>query len=237
MALLTLDIETLPVMDNRLTEWFAERDEEFANIKAGGQFKNPESIAKEVARKQEEFKATQDEAFRKTALDPMLLTVFCISVYNAFDGQVVSFTWDNFKHGDNIFEAEGRMLRAFESFLAENNIGLNSLAGHNIIGFDIPALRIAFARHDINVRHMFDGLVLDTMRELKGYNGFITLEKSLKLFGIKSSAPEGAIKGDAVHEAFVNGEFRKIVEHCEADVKDTHKLAKRLANARFAWKY
>jgi hypothetical protein len=109
--------------------------------------------------------------------------------------------------------------------------------GHYITGFD---LRFIWQRCVINgvkpvINIPYDAKpwsnnIFDTCIEWKGQYGSSSSNQSMlcKAFGIKSQ--EG-IDGSEVYNAYLNGEYQKIIDHCRDDVEQVRELYKRMTFA------
>lgn len=111
-----------------------------------------------------------------------------------------------------------------------------TVCGHNIIGFDLPTVRIKCFEEGMDLEIIPDGIndcdkkpwdlakkVLDTMELIKGtyfYN--MSLDSACMLKGIESSKDD--ISGPYVSQVYYNEGVRRIATYCNKDVIATAKL-------------
>tara|TARA_R110000764_G_scaffold21925_1_gene55026 strand:- start:2884 stop:4710 length:1827 start_codon:yes stop_codon:yes gene_type:complete len=143
--------------------------------------------------------------------------IHCISVLSEDDNKVVSFSGDSVKTG------------------VEFLIGHDLVVGHNIIGFDVPAIKKLYP--DTKFPMLRDTLVMasaiysdirstdlqkpDFPRELSGRH-------SLKAWGVRM----GFLKGDFGESTDWSECTPEMIKYCEQDVAVTFKLYKTLLNAK-----
>jgi hypothetical protein len=229
---LFLDIETIPALDAHRMLMFRRAEEEEKNaITAGANFKKPESIANEIERKRAAFDASAGERYAKLALDPVMLTVVCIG-YAAENGEVRQIMSPSHDERDLLI----RFYSVLRSFRREFTNGkIEGIVGHNVRDFDLPALRFAYARHELPVPEMlrlneFTGRenvpVYDTMKATAGYGKYIKQAKLAELLQIPDTGDETT--GADVFKEWTAGDYQSIAKHCAADVHTVREIYERL---------
>lgn len=164
-----------------------------------------------------------DHYKKNAALKPEFNKIVCISVgfikgsklyYKAFTGDQKSIIED------------------FYTLLLDTKF---DLAGHNIINFDTPVVRLKAFEEGVTIlppRKVIDSgakpwdlaaSMFDTMEISKGtYYYNLSLDSMCMLAGIDT--PKDDIKGHQVTEAYYNGEIDRIAEYCNKDVIASAKL-------------
>ena len=170
-------------------------------------------------------KDTADTYNLKAALKPQFNRIVCITVGFVKKGVIYLKTLK----GD-----QKDIIRDFYDIL--NSQPKMVPAGYNIIGFDMPVVRLkAFEEGvEINIReslidsqkkpwNLTDSF-LDVMDVLKGsYFYPMSMDDACYMAGV-SSPKEGDIKGAEVSNAFYDGKIDEICEYCERDVEACIKL-------------
>ena len=108
--------------------------------------------------------------------------------------------------------------------------------GHNIVGFDLPALWFACLRNQVpyhslpfprGLKPWDTHTCIDTLWQLSGGNfkGY-SLAKMAKLFGLESKMPD--VDGSMVWSMYKQNLIEAIVDYCEDDVRLVRQLHKRM---------
>jgi 3'-5' exonuclease len=151
------------------------------------------------------------------ALKPEFNKIVCISV--------------GFVKGDTIYykAITGNQKDIIEEFYSIVNETGKLLAGHNIIGFDLPVIRLKAFESDVQIslpETLNDSgakpwtiaeNLFDTMDITKGtYFNNISLDSMCMLANIDT--PKDDISGSQVTETFYKGEIERIANYCNKDV-------------------
>lgn len=141
----------------------------------------------------------------------------------------ISYAFDNEEptclEGD-----EEKMLTKFWQAVREANL----FVGHNLLDFDLPFI---FQRSvilkikptvDISLRRYSQSPVFDTMHEWSKWDMSrkTSLDELCHLFDIPTSKSE--MDGSMVHQYYQKGKIDEIKNYCNADVKATREIYKRL---------
>jgi predicted PolB exonuclease-like 3'-5' exonuclease len=213
MTTLYLDIETLPAA------WEDEQIDAHAAASVPGNYTKPESIAKWI----EEHRI---ETWLRTALDWRHARICCIGV-------VVEVGHDVQEHTTIMLDehGEGKMLRELDVLIEQYTPDL--IVGHNVIGFDLPRLHIAAARHAVTslARRLAEyrghrHAVVDTMRLAMGVER-CRLGDLATALGLEGKSGDGS----QVYELWVEGRQDAIAAYCLQDVEVTRAVYRALVGA------
>ena len=221
LSTVCLDIETMTAPDDVINQ-------ELALFKAPANYKSPEAIAKSRA----EFEAKVRE--KSALLDGAPISVIALSDEQ---GDVVTFTWLNVE-GDTMLEngvyslrydSERDMLVGLRAWANDCLDEQSRIVGFNL-GFDLPHLRLAYARHGLklplflmpwtanpttDVMHVFTRFFSSKDSQ------FISLDEVTKRLGI---APEGKqLSGSDVPKYIEEGKHLDVVLYCGLDTVLTMK--------------
>jgi len=98
--------------------------------------------------------------------------------------------------------------------------------GHNILGFDLPAIMLRSIIHGIepckkiSLKKYSTKPVFDTMHVLGNWSNYISLDNACKRFGIEGKTGDGS----QVYEKWNADEYEWIHEYCRADVVKTKQI-------------
>ncbi len=217
---ITLDIETLPAID-------LSPEDRRALAVPPKNYKKPETIARWLDEHGE-------EAWLRTAFDPLQLRVLCVA-WAVDDGPVrsVSAEYTPEMTAGQCDAAERGLVRLLDSSLRDacSHGDLPVFVGHNIAGFDLPALLLRAAKYRCSdllrllPRERYSKRVEDTMQQAAGPNprpSWMRLDDLCRYLGIDGK-PEG-IDGSLVYQAWTEGQLPEIVAYCCHDVATTRKL-------------
>lgn len=158
-----------------------------------------------------------DHYQKNAALKPEFNKIVCISVGFVKGSKFYykSFTGD-----------QKEIIEGFYNLILDHKF---DVAGHNVIGFDIPQVRLKALECGVTIqppRKMVDvdakpwilaESVFDTMDMTKGtYYYNLSLDAMCMLAGVDT--PKDDIKGHQVTEAYYNGEIDRIASYCNKDV-------------------
>ena len=223
---ITIDIECIPTQEPKVAELVK------AKLKAPGNYKDPEKIAKYI-------EDHIDETLSKTALQPMgeLVCIGCAldeEDPKAFTRQVTGSMGEKLLLQDWI-----AWLRSLDQV---GKPAVPRFLGHNIIGFDIPRLWQRATVHGLVLPSYFPapwevsrwrpaGAVLDTMYAFSPEH-LLSLEMLATMFGIEQRYPLNPengkpITGIDVFSLWMTGEDRLIRDYCLEDVRVTREIAMR----------
>ena len=208
-----LDIETIPTQNPELIKHVSE------NVKAPGNYKDPEKIAAYIAE-------AADSEVLKTSFDGAYGHIICIS-YAIGDSDPSTLNIET-------VDDEKLMLEMFYS-------GLNAFVGdgwqnpvfvcHNIQGFDLPFLKkrsmILGVKPSPIIRFNskpWDANPYDTMMQWDAKN-FASLDKLCKAFCIDG---KGDVDGSMVYEMWKAGKHQEISDYCYDDVIKVRQLYYRM---------
>ena len=220
---LAIDIETAPAPDEAI-------DTLMADWKPPGNVKDP---AKIEARRVEAEEKAQEKA---SLLDAS--PIICIG-YGHTDASVIH-TLDHAALYDG-FGQESRMLDEFADCLAMACSSGTEIVGHNLLGFDLPKLRLAYIRHGIPIPPVLcyrpdrRQPVYDTMLNFRYFSTehnqdrFCSLELVCHTLGVEYD--DGGLKGKDVAAAYEEGRHDEIIRHCHADIATTIKVYRAMTGA------
>ena len=211
MKFITFDIETVPstTLPEGVTPEFTRE-----NVKLGNTI-DPVKVKEKFAKARAEF----DEALdKKMSLDPDLCEVVCFAIGSESEIDTETLIGDAWY------------------IIKENYLNHIPLVSYNGIAFDLPVLWHQAMKLNIPVSpQMYYDLTkrydnryhYDLMEILAGWDRskWKSLDFYLKLFGIGEKTGEGS----EIYGWWKAGEYDKIKEHCEQDVKLTAKLFEKLA--------
>lgn len=154
----------------------------------------------------------------KAALKPAFNKIICISVGTILNGELVikSFKGDEQDIVKNFY----RIVKKYDY-----------VCGYNVLGFDLPMIRIAALKTDPTIlkgtKQDFNDSgkkpwelkqIVDLMDVVKGtYFYPMSMEEVCYLLEIPSSK-DGGIDGSMVSKAYYDGKLDEIVSYCERDV-------------------
>jgi hypothetical protein len=203
------------------------------NLKPPANIKDPEKIAAKMA------EMAQKRAERAALLDASpILCIACRTDTGGFlfDGMnAPPFDVANWELITS--ENEKTMLQAFRTWADSMITPDTIIAGHNLIGFDLPKIRNAYIRHRLQLP-LFLGLalrnensaeIIDTMKIAKSFsmqhrdNLFISLDTLADILNIER--PKQAMTGAQVPAAHERGEYAPILIYCCIDTETTAQAA------------
>jgi DNA polymerase elongation subunit (family B) len=214
---LVFDCET-GVIDGatRFMETFTEKD-------APKNYKDPEAIAKWVAKKNQ-------AQLEKTSLDIDLARIVAIAYWHVGlpfpDGIEVKVASSE--------DSEARLLSWFAEALRSEAGGSRTLVGHNILDFDIPlvmrrALYLGVKFPDINIdRYRSPHKDIQQILSHNGKMTYRTKDFYCRRFGI---AVEDPMKGSDIQVAIAMKDWQGIANHARADVTKEALLAHRVISS------
>lgn len=221
---LTFDIETRPTRDEQIRR----RIEDEAEAKQPAN-----NVKKEIKAEwdtQEAIAARRDEAWRKTAVDPLLAELLVVS-FRA-DGEVYTLPCDMDEKA-----ALGQLSAAWGELTTAETVWI----GHNILGFDLPILLNRWRRHAILPPEHFPGYrngrwhgrIFDTMKNLPCSNGLglVSLDAACEAFAIQQMVVEWdgeKMHGGRVWDCYCADGIETVCTYCEADVQAEEALFHRL---------
>lgn len=204
-----VDIETLP----------CENPADAPAVKAPANYKDQEKIEKYIA----EHSA---DAYRATALDPLVGRILCIGY--AFDDAAPQVLWGS--------DALERFEREIDLYRSQNRWAPLHWVGHNL-AFDLGFLYLHAARAGLQKlcrsipwfpyqRAYFH----DTMAMAAGPGrDRVSLDRLAKFFGV---GQKDGLKGSEVFDAYLNGQIQQIAEYCANDVDLTRRVWRKLETYR-----
>jgi len=211
-----LDIETIPSQRNYV------RDRIWSAVEPPKNYTKPESREKWLAEHRNEV---ADKAWRETALDGGYGEVVCVC-FAVEDGVV------NVHDRPAMYNSERELLSAvFESIRLTVGGQSPTYVGH-CIGFDLKFLHHRAIVCGVNPRlgmpynaPPWRGMYIDTMYEWCGARGGIKLVELCDVLGIEV---DDEIDGAGVWDAWRDGDYAKVSEHCRADVLRVREIERRL---------
>ena len=133
-------------------------------------------------------------------------------------------------------QSDKQMLSELRAYLNEATSAGTELVGHNLLGFDLPKLRLAYLRHSLALPLCLQPPtpqrrqpVFDLMREFRYFSAehhderYVSLKTVLDTLGIER--PDD-IDGADVPKAYREGRHDKILEHARLDVELTMRAYK-----------
>lgn len=225
--LLFLDVETLPASDPAVKERL------LANLKAPGQYKKEESIARWI-------EENAEAEWRKTSLDGGYGELLCIGF--ALDDDEADVTMRFLDDGTEVASERDLLERFLGGLRAYTNGQPLTVVGHNIL-WDLKFLyhRAAVlglldhyraAKLPINPSP-YGGQVFDTSREWTWdpHRG-IALGELCDILGIENPKCEVngmLLSGATVYDFHLAGYHGEIIDYCARDVEAVREVYKRLA--------
>lgn len=212
-----IDIETIPTQETVMQEYVLK------NLKAPGNYKDPEKIAAYL----EEAK---EEALDKCGLDGATNHIICIGIA-IDDHEPVSFSAKK-------YQEEGKMLKEANEYMADNlQYHGNTIIGHNVSGFDLKVIRQRGIVLGVNTgiaipfhAKPWDLNPFDTMMQWDAKN-FIKLEKLALALGIQTKK---TMEGSEVYSAWKNGLHDMIADYCKNDVRLVREVYKKMIGVKNA---
>jgi predicted PolB exonuclease-like 3'-5' exonuclease len=157
---------------------------------------------------------------QKAALYSEFAKVVCISIGKIKDGVLKFKSYS----GDNEKELLNEFFSILEGLQA-NNSNLK-IAGHNLLGFDIPFLMRRGVINGLDLPSMIDiahlkpweiKFVVDTMSLWKG-TGYTNSSLINIAVALGLPSPKMDINGSETSEVYYRGEIDRIVKYCESDI-------------------
>lgn len=227
-----LDIETVPGQSQAIKDAImADLWRESIEIKAPGNYKDPEKIAEYISVEKTKLLNSYDERYRKTALSGTLGEVLCIGwAFNDDPARHMIRTLETPERGfmNDAWEA------IHEDWSRHDHGGDTVWIGHNIRDFDI---RFLFQRSVIlgtppGLTMPVDvgtttSLIFDTMTRWAGWGNRISLDKLCAALGIPGKAEDG-IDGSMIYDLAMAGEYERIGRYCEYDVERARSIHRRM---------
>lgn len=212
-----LDIECIPAQDPEVRARIA------ANVTPPARMSKPETIQ---AWEANDKPAAIEEAIAKTALDGAYGHVCCIG-WAVDDYSALSFIQDVDTNEENLLRD---FFREIEGVVPPYRNPV--IIGHNVIGFDIRFLWQRAIILGVQMPGWFprdpkpwSGEVFDTMLAWAGHRGFISMDQLCDALGIEG---KGDIDGSMVGQLWGEGRQAEIAEYCEADIRRTRAIHKRM---------
>ena len=174
-----------------------------------------ETIPSQMALESRQWKEYRDKKTmgnQDAALHPAFCQVVAICAVSNVTGLEFSHCGPN----------ETTLLGSFMDFCAQES----TLAGHNILGFDIPVLFNRMIANRIKVPALFNLIGrkpwevshVDTVQMLKNGQGpYLSLDSICFMLGVQSPK-EGSVNALGVWDAFNRGDYAQIKDYCMADV-------------------
>lgn len=239
-----LDIETLPAIDmpdaaraglarlpKRPEPGLVPSNWKDAAKIAAKQAENEARHTADLAAWIAECDALEDEAWRRTALDPLALRVLCVA-FAVDDGPARCLVADDYDQID-ADDSEAWLMQALDRELgdATRHGDLPTIIGHNVAGFDLPALLLRAAKYRctnllrILPRERYSKRIEDTMQLAAGPNprpSWMRLDALCRYFGVEGK-PDG-IDGSKVYDHWLAGNIDAIADYCRHDVETTRDL-------------
>ena len=222
MAVISLDIETIPIQDPTVKAAM-EKDvnDQIFNLSPPSSYSKPKQEEWLLA-KQDELKASVEEKYRKLSFDATSNHIISFAV-TSDNGDRRAFTVASL---DAINE-EKRIMREFFDYLSdfprELHGGALVFVGHNIVGFDLKIIQqrsmILGIRPPYNLpfnTKPWDLNPYDTMVQWDGRNS-VSMDKLCKAFGIQG---KGDVDGSMVYDMFLAEKFKEIADY---NLDDTDK--------------
>lgn len=236
--IITLDIETIPGQAPFVRDYYAksigkETAEALENVKAPGNYKDPDKIAdyiEDAKRKLIEGEENAiNEAVNKTGLDGAFGQVVCIGFDAADDGKPTTI------YGLDEAFVLNQFNTALDAAVKPSDLFSTTIVGHNVSSFD---LRFLVQRYIVNgIRpHQLIRLaseakpwekerVYDTMIQFAGVGNRISLDKLCTALGMPG---KGDITGADVWPLVQAGKLDEVAKYCESDVIKTRDVFKRM---------
>ena len=171
----------------------------------------------------------------RAALVPEFLKIVCVSAAFVLEtGQVKIQSFHS--------EDEKKLLQDVQKLLYRSGELGFFLCGHNVKGFDIPALGKRMMIHGLLPPKLLPGhdvkpwevKAVDTkdIWQYGGFGQFASLELMCVCMGVESSK-NMEVTGNKVHEAYwKNKDIEGIVKYCEKDVTQLIEVIKKLINLK-----
>lgn len=210
------DIETIPTDSAYFIEKALER------VKCPASIKKPESIAEWETNKRPALEA---EAISKLGLHGKSGCI--VSIASAFDyGPIDSVTGPD----------EKKIIEDFLNTVTEISNSergrFPTLIGHNIIGFDLPFLKVRCLANEIEIPRWFpldlkpwDNTVYDTMTRFGGARDYNSLDDICACLGIEG---KGEIDGSMVWDLWKSNKLNEIAKYNKSDVELVRKVWRKM---------
>lgn len=232
-----IDIETIPGQHESVRAALQiEADEQKAQIKAPGNYKDADKIAEYIEAKKAEIDASIDDKYRKTSFDGALGQIVAVSLAIGDESPINIYR-------DEWATAETEILTEMNSVLTEHT-KKNDLrpvfVGHNVVAFD---LRFIFQRsvllgvkpHPLIpfTARPWDESVFDTMTQWAGVGNRVSLDKLCRVFGIPTKGSEigDEIDGSKVWDFVQAGRIADVATYCGGDVERVREIYRRMTFA------
>jgi len=226
MKFITLDIETIPDQNlpESCTPVFDPSDLKMGNLK------DPDKIEAKIAEEKVKFKTSITKTM---SLDPAMaqLCTFCGIVFDTESGEEiekVSVQITKAYNGDDL-EAVTEGWALIQRMYGERT----PLVTFNGISFDLQIMFYRAIRQDVTVQpDMFKRLTqkysnffhYDLMQILAGWDRQRWHKLDFYLKAFKMNKDKEGMDGSQVYPAWQAGEYDKIQEYCESDVRSTAEL-------------
>ena len=187
----------------------------------------PPANIKDPAKLKARYNEARIKLAEKSALSDAA-PIICVALYDS-DGHMTTTRFE---------QSEESILQTLSNFLRDSVSAGTELVGHNILGFDLPKLRLAYLRHGLQLplclrppttQHRQP--VFDLMREFRYFSAehynsrYVSLKTVLETLGIER--PDD-IDGTDVPKAYAEGRHNEILNHTWLDVELTMRAYKML---------
>lgn len=224
MKQIFLDIETLPT---------AEENRQFVEKKLAKSF-----FKRGLDFSEAEFAMRAEIAFGETALSGSLGKLLCIGLAIDNSGKAEKpCVCGQDKDTKKLHLDEAKTLAQFWNHLERINFNADEdqIIGHNILGFDLPFLyhrsMICGVRPSkkLIAEKYWESPVYDTMLkwQMGKFREFVGLEELALAFGL-NCPKNGAVNGENLLDAYLDGKHEEIREYCLKDVLCTRELYYRM---------
>jgi len=226
------DIETIPTQrEDVIADMRADVEKEKLELKAPGNYKDPEKIAAYIETEKIKLDSNFDERYRKTALD-YRGEIFCICAAQN-DDEIMKFVKGQ---TNNEYEIIAAFFSWFDSL--RDNHGQRrayTLVGHNSNSFDWPFIWRRAVINNVPVTRSFprpleikpwSDKTHDTMIMWTGSpREFISQDRLAKALGLPG---KGDMDGSKVWDYVKEGRGQEVVDYCARDVETVRQIHKRL---------
>lgn len=175
-----------------------------------------------------------EEEYSDTALDSALGKILCIGYCEENEhGEIIERGVFGWREETKDFEPdEAGVLQDFWAYIKGFQTNLDTIIGHNILGFDLPFIIQRSVINSIKPTYKFDLYkyqkkpIFDTMLRWDFYvfKKSTSLKKLAYAFGLNCPKSGGDIDGSKVYQAHQQGRHEEIKQYCLRDVDTTHKI-------------
>ena len=224
MAICYIDIESAPTTNTDVIEAIR------SSIKHPNNISKPQTIEKWYA---ENAESAYQEAYRKTALDGLFGSI--VSISWAIDDNPVTgiIRLPDQPESDLLNMVLGQLANVSDS--RGNRVGISKWVGHCVSTFDIRFIwqRCVINRINPPIKlpvdaKPWDNVFFDTRTAWTGgsssYSGKSSLGAMAPVFGLHKSDMDGSM----VYDAYLAGEYDRILQYNKEDVEDCRTLYKRM---------